>query len=139
MRIDFEWKKPLPQIAKEKINSDVILFTANECRRHMTKYVPAQNLVLSQDVSIYEENGIGIVEYRSPYAHYQWEGELYVSSVTGSSFAVHGEYKVPTGIPLEQHGFKHPLATSHWDKAMWAADGQKVVNAVQRFIDRGSK
>lgn len=90
MRIDFEWKKPLPQIAKEKINSDVILFTANECRRHMTKYVPAQDFFLSQEVSIYEENDIGIVEYRSPYAHYQWEGELYVSSVTGSSFAVHG-------------------------------------------------
>lgn len=139
MRIDFEWKKPVPQIVKDRINSNTILFAANECKRHMDKYVPAKNLVLAQEVSLYEEDDIGIVEYRSPHAHYQWEGELYVSSITKSPFASKGEHKVPAGIPLKQSGFKHPLATSHWEKAMWTADGDKVVNAVQKYIDRGSK
>lgn len=139
MKIDFEWKKTMLQIVRDRINSNTMLFAANECKRHMDKYIPAKNLVLAQEVSLYEEDGISIVEYRSPYAHYQWEGELYVSSITGSSFASQGEHKVPTGISLKQSGFKHPLATSHWEKAMWTAEGDKVVDAVQKYINRGQK
>ena len=73
MRVDFEWNKPVSQIAKDIINSDVQLFMANECKRQMMPYVPAQNLVLAQNVSLYVEDNMGVVEYRSPYAHYQWK------------------------------------------------------------------
>ena len=97
-------------------------------------YVPAQNLILSQNVSVYTEDDRGIVEYRSPYSHYQWEGELYVSSMTGSPWASEGEHKVPAGKPLNQSRFRHPLATSHWEKAMWTAKGDAVTQAVQRYL-----
>lgn len=134
MRVDFEWNKPVSQIAKEIINSDVQLFLANECKRQMEPYVPAQNLILAQNVSVYTEDDRGIVEYRSPYSHYQWEGELYVSSITGSPWASEGEHKVPAGKPLNQSRFRHPLATSHWEKAMWTAKGDAVTQAVQRYL-----
>ena len=138
MRVDFEWKKPTPQIAKEIINSDVQLFMANEAKRLMDPYVPARNLMLAQNVSIYAEDDEGIVHYRSPYAHYQYKGVLYVSSITGSAFASSGEYKVPTSRKLEYSKFRHPLATSQWDKAMVTARGDDLTAAVQRFIKRGN-
>ena len=138
MRVDFEWKKKPSKIAKEMINSDVRLFMANEAKRLMNPYVPAQNLVLAQNVSVYTEDDQGIVEYRSPYAHYQYEGKLYVSSITGSSLASSGEHKVPTGKKLEHSKFRHPLATSQWDKSMVTARGDDLVGAVQRYLKRGN-
>ena len=137
MRVDFEWKKRPSQIAKEIINSDVQLFMANEAKRLMNPYVPADKLMLAQNVSIYTEDDQGIVEYRSPYAHYQYKGVLYVSSITGSAFASSGEYKVPTSKKLEYSKFRHPLATSQWDKAMVTAKGDDLTAAVQSFVKRG--
>lgn len=137
MRVDFEWKKRPSQIAKEIINSDVRLFMANEAKRLMDPYVPADKLMLAQNVSVYNEDDEGIVEYRSPYAHYQYKGVLYVSSLTGSAFASSGEHKVPTSRKLEYSKFRHPLATSQWDKAMATAKGDDLAGAVQRFIERG--
>ena len=137
MRVEFEWKKRPSQIAKEIINSDVQLFMANEAKRLMDPYVPARNMMLSENVSIYTEDDQGIVEYRSPYAHYQYKGVLYVSSITGSAFASSGEYKVPTSKKLEYSKFRHPLATSQWDKAMVTAKGDDLTAAVQSFVKRG--
>lgn len=136
---EFEWLEKPDDIAKRIISSDAQLFLANEAKKLMDPYVPARNLVLAQNVSIYVEKGHGIVEYLSPHAHYQFMGELYVSSVTGSPFASKGEHKVPTGIPLEQDGFRHPDATSHWDDAMKVARMDDLTQACQRFIDRGAK
>lgn len=44
----------------------------------------------------------GVVEYATPYAHYQYHGELYLTE-SGSSYAEKGEKKYPTGVPLVQH------------------------------------
>lgn len=139
LRVDFEWKKRPDQIAKERINSNTQLFMANEAKRLMDPYVPANNLVLAQNVSIYTGNEYGVVEYRSPYAHYQYAGELYVSSATGSPWATKGEYKVPTGKKLEHKTFRHPLATSEWDKAMKTTRMEDLERAMQKYIDRGGK
>lgn len=138
-RVDFEWKKKPDKIVKEIINDDLHLFMANEMKRFMDPYVPAQNLVLAQNVSIYTEREVGVVEYRSPYAHYQYAGELYVSSKTGSPWASEGEYKVPTGESLEYSKFRHPLATSHWDKAAVTARGDDLTRAMQNYVKRGKK
>lgn len=137
MRIDFEWNKQPDQITKERINSNTHLFMANEAKRFMDPYVPANNLVLAQNVSLYVEEDHGVVEYRSPYAHYQYKGELYVSSITGSPWASKGEYKVPTGKQLKHNDFRHPLATSEWDEAMKKARMGDLTQAMQNYINRG--
>ena len=64
---------------------------ASEAKRLMEPYVPARNMVLSRNVRTYVEDGQGIVHYLSPYAHYQHEGILMVSRITGSPWARRGE------------------------------------------------
>lgn len=137
MKTEFVWTRPVNQIIEEKTKGDAgLLFLANEAKRLMDPYVPANNLVLAQNVRIYTEGNMGIVEYNSPYAHYQWRGVLYVSSITGSAWSK-GEYKVPTSRSLQYSRFRHPLATSHWDEAMKTAKMGDLLNAYQMYIARG--
>jgi hypothetical protein len=105
----------------------------------MTPYVPVRNGVLSQNVRIYVKDGCGVVHYISPYAHYQYEGVLYVSSRNGSAWAQLGEYKIKAEPEkaLSHEGSRHPLATSHWDKAMFAARGEQLQAAYQNYLRRG--
>lgn len=136
MKVDFEWNRPIQAIAGDIIDEDVQLFTANEAKRFMDKYVPADELMLAQNVKVYVEEECGIVEYASPYAHYQYEGVLYVSSKTGSSWAKDGEYKIrdPEGRALKYQTYRHPLATSHWDRAMITVRKSDIAKAVQNYI-----
>ena len=139
MKLDFKWLGSKRQIAYERSGGDEgALRLANNCKRLMEPYVPARNLVLAQNVRTYVKDGTGVIHYESPYAHYQYEGILYVSSKTGSPWARHGEHKVPARPrrELKQSKARHPLATSHWDKAMWTARGDEVVRAYQRWLNR---
>lgn len=139
MKVDFKWMKPEKQIMRETTKeNNGILFLANEAKRLMDPYVPADNLVLAQNTEIYVEDDKGIVEYTTPHAHYQWEGELYVSSKTGSPWASEGEYKIPAtpAKDLEHSKFRHPLATSHWDTAMKISRGDDLARAMEEFIKK---
>lgn len=139
MQVSFEWNKPINVISKECTGGEAgLLFLANEAKRLMDPYVPANNLILAQNVRTFVEENAGIVHYLSPYAHYQWEGELWVSSKTGSSWS-RGEYKVPTGKPLKQEKYRHALATSHWDRAMATARKGDLASAYQNYLKRGAK
>lgn len=137
MNITFKWHKVEKKIIREALNGDeCLLFTASEAKRLMEPYVPADNLVLSENTDVYVEGDSGIVEYLSPYAHYQYEGELYVSSVTGSPWARKGEHKVAAGKKLKHSTFRHPLATSFWDRAMKVARMDDLIHAVQQYLKR---
>lgn len=145
MKTSFEWLKPMGKVAQEKTGGDDgRLFLANEAKRLMDPYVPADNLVLAQNVRTYLENGVGIVEYTSPYAHYQYKGEVY-----GPSYPIKDggqivgwyspPHKTPTGKKIKHSTFRHPLATSEWDKAMMTARKDDLTKAIQNYIDRGAK
>ena len=141
MDLRIDWLRPTDRIAYERSGGDAgRLYLAQTCKRLMDKYVPARNLVLAQNVRVYVEKKEGIVHYLSPYAHYQYEGILYVSSINGSAWARHGEYKVKASPEkaLEQSKARHPLATSKWDKAMWAARKDDVISSYQRWLNRRS-
>lgn len=138
MKLEFKWNKSKKQLAFEKTGGkEGRLFLANEAKRLMDPYVPAKNLVLAQNTRILAEGEHGVVEYNSPYAHYQYGGELYVSSETGSPWAAKGEYKVPAGKSLEYDTFRHPLATDHWDEAMMVARKGDLTAAYQKYLERG--
>ena len=138
MKVEFKWDKPASTITIEATGGDKgLLFLANEARRLMDPYVPADNLVLAKNTNVYTEGDKGIVEYMSPHAHYQYVGKLYVSSITGSSYAGKGEYKVPTGKNLKYSTFRHPLATSYWDKAMMTARKGDLAKACQNYLRGG--
>lgn len=136
MKTSFRWNKPISQIMNEATGGErTLLFMASEAKRLMGPYVPAKNMGLSgNDVRVYVEDDSGIVHYLSPYAHYQHEGILMVSSRTGSAWARYGESKVYTDQQLSYGKLRHPMATSHWEKAMKAVRMGDYVAAVQAYI-----
>lgn len=139
MKTSFKWNKPISQIVHEATGGEkTLLFAASEAKRLMNPYVPARDMVLSRNVRAYVEGDEGIVHYMSPYARYQHEGMLMVSRITGSPWARHGESKVLTNKKLEHSRSRHPLATSHWEKAMMTAKGEAYIASVDAYIHGGA-
>lgn len=97
-------------------NGRVQKFFTQTVAKKMDKYVPMDEGHLRQ----YKIQG-NLIIYDQPYANYQYEG---ISK---------------SGKKLNYSTDKHPLATAHWDKVMWTAEGQDVVRQVQNYIDRGAK
>ena len=140
MDIEVRWEKSSEQIVKERTRgNDGLLFLANEAKRLMDPYVPADNMVLAQNVRVYVEGDNGVVEYQSPYAHYQYEGVAYGPNypiMDGET--VMGFYSPPhkssTGEKLKYSHFRHPQATSEWDKAMVRARKNDLTRAMQNYL-----
>lgn len=84
-------------------------FLAAEAADGMDKYVPMRTgqLVESAEISPFK------VTYKAPYAKYPFNGY-------GMKFRTD----------------KHPLATSHWDRAYAAAEGEKLGRAGTQFLKR---
>ena len=93
---------------------------------YMDKYVPMRDGMLRANIEV----GPDYVIYKSPYAHYQYKGILYVDPDTGSSWATKGSTKVPTSKKLN-----HVAGTgSNWDKRMMTAEGDDLVAEIQKYI-----
>lgn len=95
-------------------NGKVQKFFTNTCYRYMDKYVPKDNGLLREIVTI-DSNSI---TYEQEYAHAQ-----YVGKVNGGEVV---NYTTPGTGP-------------YWDKRMISAEMQDVVKEVQNFIDKGGK
>lgn len=103
------------------------------CYRYMDKYVPRDEGHLRKVVDLSNPN---YIIYNSPYAHYIYMGILYVDPITGSSWARKGTTKIPTGIPLKYHT---PGTGKYWDKTMWSAEGQDIIEKVGKYMMSGGK
>ena len=66
------------------------------------RFIPFQQGALRN--SMYYPKGIygGEIAWNTPYAHYMYVGELYLTE-DGRSFADKNERKYPTGLPLNYH------------------------------------
>lgn len=144
MDLHFHWNDALELIAKRKTGGKAgMLFLANEAARFMNPYVPADNMVLSQNLTVTADWNAGHVKYNSPYAHYQYIGEVYGPNypITDGG-EVMGFYspphKTPTGAKLEYSDFRHPLATDHWDKAMMTARRDDLAKSYENYLKRRS-
>lgn len=110
-------------------NGKVQKFATHTCRLYMDKYVPYRKGNLREEV----EEGDNYVKYNMPYAHYMYEGILYVDHLTGSSWARKDATKIPTGKKLEYH----TAGTGrHWDSLMWTAEKKQVIETIQNYINR---
>ena len=142
MKVSFDWNKSVREIAKEKLGGQQgMLFLAATVARFMDPYVPADNLVLAQNVTITADADVGHVTYNSPYAHYQWEGEVYGPNYPimdgGEIMGFYSPpHKTPTGRRLEYNTFRHPLATDHWDKAMMVARKDDLARTYEEYLKR---
>lgn len=88
-------------------------FATQTCAMHMDKYVPYDEGNLA-DYRI-EDNK---VIYQQPYAQYQYYG---ISK---------------SGKKLNYNTDMHRLATSYWDKEMWTAEKNDVIEEIQDYIRR---
>lgn len=146
MALSFKWNRSIKSILRDCTKGDEgRLFLANEFKKIMDPFVPANNLVLAQNVRTYVENGTGIIEYMSPYARYQFEGKLMVDPETGKGAFTDGEgnfwsrpgvAKVLTNKELNYSHARHMQATSHWDEAAKVSGGDTLAAAYQRFIKK---
>ena len=75
----------------------------------------------------------GVLEWNTPYAHYQHEGILYLTA-DGRSFAEKNERKYPTDILLVQH---EPGTTTHWFESAKQENMSQWVELVERTIGKG--
>ena len=105
--------KPISTIHAELgINPDgkVQRFFTDTCARYMNKYIPKDTGMLRQNVS----KTTNSITYESPYAHAQYIGY--------------------TKGPVRN--YTTPGTGPYWDKRMWSAEKQNVINEVQRYVNR---
>lgn len=104
-------------------NGKVQKFFTQSCAVHMDKYVPMDTGTLAETTIIGRQTTGNVLSdrviYTTIYAHYIWKG---ISR---------------TGNELNYQLDKHPLATSHWEKKMWTAEGNDVIKEVQNYIRSG--
>lgn len=77
----------------------------------------------------------GEIEYNSPYAHYQYMGELYLSA-NGSSWAKKHEKKYPSGKPLHYHP-KSAGTTDHWFEKAKEQHKEEWIKGVKEIAGKG--
>lgn len=113
----------------------------NLCYRYMDKYVPRRDGNLRKNVDLSDPTRI---VYNSPYAHYQYQGNLYVME-NGKGAYYSPKYgfwsdkdkaKTNSGRALTYHTAG---TGDHWDKRMVSAEMGDLVKKLQDYIDRGAK
>ena len=102
---------------------------------YCSSYVPMDSGMLDQNVDISPE----CVCYRSPYAHYQWMGEVYGPNIPIYKDGVLEGFispptKHPTGKELHHSQDKHPLAISHWEVAAMAAHKGDLCRDIENYL-----
>lgn len=115
------------------VDDETRLFAQNTLYRYMAPYTPMITGMLRDNVEISKDG----VRYLSPYARYLYNGQLMVSSVTGSAWAKHDEPPKVLADPPKELRYSHdvsPLATSHWGQAAMDAKGDSIVAEIEEFI-----
>ena len=111
--------------AQKKLNMQVVA----DCE----EYIPMQQGALRGSVR-YPEGIYGSeIAWNTPYAHYMYNGELYLAE-NGSSWAGKYEKKHPAGTPLNYHT---PGTGDHWFDRAKETHLQEWVDLVKREIGKG--
>ena len=99
------------------------------------QYVPFQQGALRGSVRYPEGMSGGVIEYDTPYAHYQYMGEVYGPNIPryDSDGNLIGYWsppqKHPTGRPLQQHSIG---TTDHWFERAKDAHLKEWIEVVKR-------
>ena len=110
--------------------------------RECFPYVPFDEGILAGSANTATEIGSGEVVYDTPYARYQFYGEVYGPNIPIVENGIVVGYwsppeKSPTGRELQYNTDKNPLAGSYWfDRAM-ADHSKDVLKEAQDAADRG--
>lgn len=108
----------------------------------ITRYMPYRSGALATKLKIIRSPTE--IEVLGPYAHYQYEGVVWVDPVTHAAgfLTANGWWsrrdvpKVQTSRPLDYDRSKNPEAGPHWDRRLMAAEGEAIAADVQDYIDK---
>lgn len=108
----------------------------------MDDYTPDRNGVLKQSIRLNSVIGSGKLTQATPYARYQYYGEIYgVNHPIKKNGVIVGWYsdkkKYPTGRMMTYSTAKSPLAGHHWFERMKADKTDQLLSEVQALVDRG--
>ena len=109
--------------------------------RESFPYVPFGEGILAGSANTATQIGSGEVVYDTPYARYQWYGEVYGPNIP---IVENGEIvgywsppeKYPTGRNLQYNTDLNPLAGSHWCERAMADHKEEVLEEAQHAANR---
>lgn len=109
-------------------------------------YVPVESMVLLDSAYRSTRFGSGEVVWNTPYAHYQYYGELMVDPETGKGAFFEKNYgfwsrpniqKALSGRELKYHG--GGLRGKRWGERAWADHKEDIIAEVQAVVDKGAR
>lgn len=117
-------------------------FVDSECIRYMDKYTPMRTGALIRSATLGTKIGSGHIVYNSPYARYQYYGEIY-----GPNIPIYkdGELmgwrsppkKHPTGREITYSKDKNPNAQKLWFEKMKSEKGESILRGAQKIAGGG--
>lgn len=111
----------------------------SEVIRQCEPYVPFDSGELTRSASLATQVGSGMVIYNTPYAHYQYYGEVYGPNIPmeigGEQIfrSPKGAKKTPTGKKLKYSKEVHPEAGSFWFERMKADHKEEILNGAKKI------
>lgn len=139
VKVDFEPTSTIEVKLGIEPNGRVQRYLQNQCYRYMDKYVPRQDGNLRKNVDLSNPE---YIIYESPYAHYMYEGKVMAPSypikkngVVIGFYSPKGKRKHYTGEKIK---YKTPGTGDHWDEKMRNNDMTKLVESVQKYVERGA-
>lgn len=131
MSFEIKWNRTPQQIADRIFDDATMTFIHTRLQSYCSDYVPMDSGMLDQTVDITPE----YVHYKSPYAHFQWEGKVFVDD-RGSTYAKRNHSKHAASQDLQYSTDEHPLATSHWEVAAMAAHKGDLCDDITNYLKR---
>ena len=108
----------------------------SECMRYMGDYMPRRQVGELEHMMVLATTiGSGEIDSPGPFAHYLYEGILYVSPTTGSAWAKKNEIKVPTGKELTYNGA--PMRGKKWFERMKADHKEDIIQSARKALGKG--
>ena len=117
------------------------LYIAEVIRRLCDPYVPLQQGTLKNTAQVVSSGGQVYILYNTPYAHYQYMGEVYGPNIPirdEATGAILGYYsrkdikKTPTGREINYSGA--PMRGKKWVERMMADRGGEVRRELARYV-----
>lgn len=111
--------------------------------RECFPYLPFDEGILAGSANTATKIGSGEIIYDTPYARYQYYGEVYGPNFTIVENGIVIGYfsppeKHPTGEKLQYSKEVNPMAGSHWFERAMADHGDDVLKEAQNAANRGS-
>ncbi len=129
------------QILNKLSSNEFGLFVSKEWKKQIDPFTPKETGTLEGNIELLPFG----IHYKQNYAHYMYEGIVYVDPVTGASGFLtdegwksrYGVTKVKSNRKLK-YGKVNPYSTDHWDiKAARAGRLRKLYKTLNLALQRG--